>query len=73
MELSHKDYSAIDAVHADTPNRRPRTAFIPGSATASTARQTVTTTPAGQRAMGRGMWQKYREMCRDELAEYATE
>ena len=30
MELSSKPYSAINAVHADTPNRVPRTAFIEG-------------------------------------------
>ncbi len=31
MELSGKDYSVINAVHEDTPNRKRRTAFVPGN------------------------------------------
>ncbi len=31
MELSRKDYSVIDAVHADTPQRKHRTAFVTGT------------------------------------------
>lgn len=73
MELSHKDYSVIDAIHADTPNRRPRTAFVPGERGCVNSREDRHYNAVGQRAMGRAMWASYHAMCRDELAEYARE
>jgi hypothetical protein len=71
MELSHKDYSAIDAVHADTPNRRTRTAFIPGPSGCINGGEDRHYNAAGQREMGRRMWITYREMCAEQLAGYA--
>ena len=47
MEISHKDYSAVNAVHIDTPNRNPRCAFIPGNRNASTRSTIVTSTRSG--------------------------
>ncbi len=74
MELSHKDYSAVNAVHVDTPNRLAHTAFIPG------ARNCINGGGAdrhynadGQRRMGLGMWTAYQQMCADRLAEYAID
>jgi hypothetical protein len=72
MELSHKDYSAINAVHADTPNRRPRTAFIPGPPDCINGGEDRHYNAAGQRELGRRMWMTYREMCADQLADYAS-
>jgi hypothetical protein len=71
MELSRKDYSVIDAVHADTPNRRHRIAFIAGERGCINGVNDRHYNAAGQRAMGHAMWARYEEMCRDELAEYA--
>jgi hypothetical protein len=71
MELSHKDYSAINAVHADTPNRRPRTAFIEGSRNCINGGADRHYNAAGQRQMGNDMWAEYREMCADQLSRYA--
>jgi hypothetical protein len=72
MEQSHKDYSAIDAVHADTPNRRPRTAFINGPVGYVNGGEDRHYNAAGQRELGRRMWGAYREMCADRLAAYAS-
>ncbi|HJT94547.1 MAG TPA: sialate O-acetylesterase [Mycobacterium sp.] len=71
MELSHKDYSAIDAVHADTPNRKPRTAFIPGPRDCINGGEDRHYNAAGQRELGRRMWCNYREMCGEQLVGYA--
>jgi hypothetical protein len=72
MEQSHKDYSGIDAVHADTPNRRPRTAFVPGPRGAINGGEDRHYSGAGQRELGRRMWLAFKEMCADQLAEYAA-
>lgn len=80
MERSNKDYSAIHAVHADTPNRHPRATFVPGP------RGHVNGRPAGdpdgvedrhydavgQRLLGEAMWAAFRETCGDELAGYVV-
>ncbi|HET6733668.1 sialate O-acetylesterase [Mycobacterium sp.] len=71
MELSHKDYSAIDAVHADTPNRRTGTAFIPGPSGCINGGEDRHYNATGQRELGRRMWITYREMCAEQLAGYA--
>lgn len=70
MELSGKNYAPIDAVHADTPNRRPRTAFIPGARTAINGGTDRHYNAAGQREMGRAMWLAYRTIAVDDLADY---
>ncbi|GAB7071627.1 sialate O-acetylesterase [Mycobacterium hodleri] len=73
MELSRKDYSVIDAVHADTPQRKHRTAFVTGTRGCVNGEHDRHYNADGQRAMGRGMWAAYRQMCPDDLAEYARE
>jgi hypothetical protein len=72
MERSHKDYSGIDAVHADTPNRRPRTAFVPGPHESFNSDTDRHYSGAGARELGERMWLKYLELCADQLAEYAS-
>jgi hypothetical protein len=72
MEESHKDYSGIDAVHIDTPNRRPRTAFIDGPVGYINGGEDRHYNAAGQRELGHRMWATYREMCADRLAGYAS-
>jgi hypothetical protein len=62
MERSHKDYSAINAVHADTPTRLPRTAFIEGPRGAYNSETDRHYNAEGQRALGRAMWSAYRAM-----------
>lgn len=72
MAFSHKDYSVIDAIHADTPNRWPRTAFVPGLRGCVNGGSDRHYNAAGQRAMGQAMWETYREMSGDELTRYAN-
>jgi hypothetical protein len=72
MEFSHKDYSAIDAVHADTPNRRPSTAFIPGPRARINGGEDRHYNAEGQRELGHRMWSAYREMCAGQLTGYAA-
>jgi carbohydrate esterase-like sialic acid-specific acetylesterase len=72
MERSEKDYSAIDAIHADTANRVPRAAFIEGPRDAYNSETDRHYSAEGQRALGRAMWSAYRAMCGDELAEFGT-
>jgi hypothetical protein len=62
MELSHKDYSVINAIHADTPNRRPRTAFVPGERGCTNSERDRHYNAAGVRAMGRAMWASYLDL-----------
>lgn len=72
MELSAKDYSGINAVHAETPNRVPRTAFIEGPRGAYNSETDRHYSADGQRALGRAMWSAYRTMGVDELARYGA-
>ena len=72
MELSHKDYSAVNAVHEDTPNRHRLTAFIAGSRDCINGGADRHYNAEGQRAMGRNMWTAYCEMCGDRLARYTA-
>lgn len=72
MELSHKDYSAINAVHQDTPNRLAHTAFIPGSRNCINGGVDRHYNAVGQRRMGQDMWTAYREKFADRLAAYAA-
>jgi len=62
MERSSKDYSGINAVHADTPTRLPRTAFIEGPRGAYNSETDRHYNAEGQRALGRAMWSAYRAM-----------
>jgi Carbohydrate esterase, sialic acid-specific acetylesterase len=73
MELSGKNYGPINAVHADTPNRRPRTAFIPGAPSSINGGSDRHYNAAGQREMGRAMWLAYRAIAVDDLAGYGTQ
>jgi hypothetical protein len=70
MELSGKNYAPIDAVHVDTPNRRPRTAFIAGARSSINGGEDRHYNAAGQREMGRAMWLVYRTIAVDDLADY---
>ncbi|WP_319456307.1 MULTISPECIES: sialate O-acetylesterase [unclassified Mycobacterium] len=72
IELSRKDYSVVDAIHVDTPNRRARTAFVPGERGCINGGADRHYNAAGQRAMGSAMWAAFHAMCGRELAEYAT-
>ncbi|MCT7660900.1 sialate O-acetylesterase [Mycobacterium deserti] len=72
MELSHKDYSAINAVHGDTPNRLSRTAFISGSRNCINGGADRHYNAVGQRRMGHDMWDVYRRMCAADLSRYAA-
>jgi hypothetical protein len=70
MERSSKDYSGIDAVHQDTPNRLHRTAFAPGPRSAFNSDTDRHYSAAGLRELADRMWSAYSAMCPDELAEY---
>ena len=71
MELSHKDYSAVDAVHADTPNRHRLTAFVPGSRGCINGGEDRHYNAEGQRLMGQGMWEAFAALCEERLARFA--
>jgi hypothetical protein len=71
MEVSHKDYASIDAVHADTPNRRAATAFVPGPRGCTNSAEDRHYNAEGQRELGRRMWVAYQQMSADQLAGYA--
>lgn len=70
MERSGKDYSAINAVHEDTPNRKPRTAFVPGNRNSYNSDVDRHYNAAGIRALGRGMWLAYERIATEALKEY---
>jgi hypothetical protein len=70
MEMSHKDYGPINAIHADTPNRCPGTAFAPGPRSAVNSMTDRHYSAAGQRELGQRLWTAYREMCGDRLVGY---
>jgi hypothetical protein len=70
MERSHKDYSGIDRVHQDTPNRRDRTAFVPGPRSAFNSDTDRHYSAAGLRELAERMWSAYRTMCADELSRW---
>lgn len=67
MELSHKDYTVINAVHADTPRRRPLTAFVPGERGCTNSERDRHYNAAGVRAMGHAMWSAYLRLAGDRL------
>ena len=73
MELSGKDYRPINAVHADTPNRKPRAAFVPGARSSTNSATDRHYNAAGQREMGRAMWLAYRAIAVDDLADYGAD
>jgi hypothetical protein len=70
MEFSGKDYSGINAVHQDTPNRRPRTAFVPGPRSAFNSDADRHYSAAGLRELGERMWLAYRAMCPEALIQF---
>lgn len=72
MELSGRDYSKIHAVHVDTPDRLPGTAFIPGPRKSVNSETDRHYNGAGLRQMGHDMWHEYRRMRTDQLARYAS-
>ena len=64
MRQGHPDYPIIDAVHADTPNRRPRVLFVEGpdgciNGGMVKGRLDTHYNAEGQRELGRRMWQAY--------------
>jgi hypothetical protein len=72
MEDSGRDYAGINAVHVETPTRRPRCAFVPGPRGSINGGTDRHYSAAGQRELGRRMWDAYRAMCVDELAQYGV-
>ena len=70
MELSGKDYSAVNAVHVHTPDRHRLTAFVPGRRGCINGGADRHYNAVGQRRMGHDMWTAYQEMCADRLAGY---
>jgi hypothetical protein len=70
MELSGKNYLPINAVHADTPNRWPGTAFVPGMRGCINGGVDRHYNAAGLRQMGADMWMAYRAMRGEDIAEY---
>ena len=62
----------VDAVHADTPNRWPLCTFVAGPRDSYNSPDDRHYSAAGQRELGRRMWQQYREMCAEQLADYGA-
>ncbi|WP_304115270.1 sialate O-acetylesterase [Mycolicibacterium bacteremicum] len=70
MERSGKDYPVINAVHEDTPNRKPHTAFVPGNRGMFNSDIDRHYNAEGIRTLGRDMWLAYERLAADALAEY---
>lgn len=70
MELSGKDYTVINAVHEDTPNRIPRTAFVPGNRHSFNSDTDRHYNAAGIRALGRDMWSAYQRIAAGAIDDY---
>lgn len=70
MERSGKDYTVIDAIHRDTPNRMPRTAFVPGNRDSFNSDVDRHYNAAGIRALGHDMWLAYRDIAADVVSAY---
>jgi hypothetical protein len=70
MELSGKPYAGINAVHEDTPNRRHRTAFVPGPRSSFNSATDRHYSAAGLRELGERMWLAYSAMCADALIQF---
>ncbi|MBJ7339080.1 sialate O-acetylesterase [Mycolicibacterium sp.] len=72
MENGHRDYPVINAVHEDTPNRRPRTAFVPGPRDSFNSAVDPHYNGAAQRELGRRMFGRYQALCGDDPANSRT-
>jgi hypothetical protein len=72
MERGHEDYPVINAVHIDTPNRHPRTAFVPGPRGHFNSETDRHYSAAGQRELAKRMWEAYRDMASEDLKAYAA-
>jgi hypothetical protein len=60
IESGRPGYAVIDAVHADTPNRRPRVAYASGPrGSYNSAQEVCHYNAAGQRELARRMWEAY--------------
>jgi hypothetical protein len=70
MELSGKPYAGINAVHEDTPNRRHRTAFVPGPRESFNSAADRHYSAAGLRELGERMWLAYSAMCSEALVHF---
>ena len=73
MERGHKDYSVINAIHADTPNRKPHTAFVTGRRNCINDDVDRHYNAEGLRAMGADMWTAYSAIASTALAGYARD
>jgi hypothetical protein len=70
MERSGKPYEGIDAVHRDTPNRRPATVFVPGPRSSFNSDADRHYSAAGLRELAARMWSAYQGMCPEALTRY---
>jgi hypothetical protein len=67
IETGHPNYPAIDAVHADTPNRRAFVAYVEGPRGSYNAEdEKIHYNAAGARELGVRMWQALLELARRE-------
>jgi hypothetical protein len=63
IEGGHANYAVIDAVHADTPRRRGSVAYVPGPRNQyNGATEKIHYNAAGQRELGRRMWDAFAGM-----------
>ena len=63
IEGGHANYPVIDAVHADTPRRRASVAYVPGPRNLyNSETEKIHYNAAGQRELGRRMWDAFASM-----------
>ena len=62
IENGEVNYRAIDAAHADTPNRRRLTAFVPGPRASYNPNEMIHYNASGQRELGRRMWLAFQSL-----------
>lgn len=72
LERTDRDCAGINAVHADTPNRHDRAAFVETPWGCLNSAEDRHMNAVGQRTLGRSMWDAYSRMCADELSGYAV-
>lgn len=59
IETGHDNYRAIDRAHAETPRRRPNTAYVEGPRDSYNPGELIHYNAAGQRELGLRMWRAY--------------
>lgn len=65
IETNDPNYAKLDAVHAETPSRKPNTAYVPGPRDSyNSPTETIHYNASGQRELGQRMWTAFQGLNR---------